>query len=78
MSNQTEHADGLDAPRNWCFTFGCGHAHPNKYVKIYGSFQETRDEMFRRWGKAWCMQYTEKDLEGAKERWGITELKEDA
>jgi hypothetical protein len=60
--------------QDWYFSFGCGHS-PNehKYVKIYGTFKSTRDEMFSRFGFFWCMQY-ESFQALNPERWGDTEL----
>lgn len=40
------------------FTFGTGHAHSQGYVKIFGTFTSSRDEMTRRHGDDWNFQYT--------------------
>lgn len=57
----------------WYFTFGYGHVHPNKFVIIYGTHGSARAEMFRRYGKEWSMQYSEKQSRDF-EKYGITEL----
>lgn len=65
----------------WYFTFGCGQGHAGRFVKIFGTVTETRDEMFRRYEKYWSMQYSEKEWttsykgQTMSERWGWTELK---
>ena len=47
----------------WIFTWGYGHKHPNRYIKIEAATAgEAREEMFRRHGKAWAFQYDE-DME---------------
>ena len=43
----------------YIFTFGYGHEHQNKYVKIYGDFFEARAKMFAKYGDKWAFQYTE-------------------
>lgn len=62
------------AEQDWIFTFGCGHAHPNGYVKIYGTFDSARAEMFRRYGPKWSMQYVNEDEAGVA-RWNLKEVK---
>ena len=41
----------------WAFTFGCGQKHSNHYVKIFGTYSNAREEMFKRYGEEWCWQY---------------------
>ena len=60
---------------NWIFTFGSSHPHPNKFVKIFGSWESARDEMVRRYGNKWAFQYPE-HMEKEIKRFFITELKE--
>ena len=46
--------------RDWIFTFGQNQhdgAHRNHFVRVHGTFEEARLEMFRRYGRAWAMQY---------------------
>lgn len=59
--------------KDWFFTFGSGHAHPNGYVKIHGTFGEARDAMFARFGPKWCMQYGSADEAGVS-RWNLREV----
>ena len=59
--------------RDWYFSFGCGHEHFKKYVKINGTNDGARDKMFKHFGRKWSMQY--KDFESLHaEKWGLTEL----
>ncbi len=58
----------------WYFTFGSGQAHPNCYVKLMGSFQGTRKEMFRRYGAKWSMQYDAVKGEEVAKRWNMKEV----
>ena len=61
-----------ETPANWYFTFGQSHANFNKYVKIHGTHDEAREEMFRRYGQFWSMQYAEAKALEAIKRWGWT------
>ena len=64
-------------PQEWFFSFGYGHAHPNKFVRIYGTFDTTRTEMVRRHGSNWAFQYPASvKQEQALKRAFMTELKE--
>ena len=45
----------------WLFSFGYGHEYPNRYVRIEGTYLETRDEMVRRYGVSWAFQYPESE-----------------
>ena len=57
----------------WYFTFGYDHAHPDKYVKIYGTFGSARKDMFDHFGDKWAFQYSSEDAIEIN-RYGITEL----
>ena len=46
-----------EIPQDWFFSFGYGHAHPQRFVRIHGTQNSTRGEMFRRYGDKWCFQY---------------------
>lgn len=71
---QTESGPDQEQPRDWYFTFGHGQRHgPNGYCKIYGKFNGAREEMIRRYGMRWCMQYESADAAGV-ERFGLTEV----
>ena len=69
--------DKEEIPQYWYFTFGVGH-YPNqkKYVKIFGTINETRKRMFDRFGGRWCMQYKNR-YDFNPEKWGLTELIEE-
>lgn len=43
--------------REWVFTFGYGQPNAGKYVRISGTYNEAREEMFRRYGSVWAFQY---------------------
>lgn len=67
----------VEVEQDWLFSFGYGHAHPQKYVRIHGTHNSARDEMFRRHGAKWAFQYAgtakqERELN----RNFMTELKE--
>lgn len=69
-----------DKEQNWIFTFGCGQHHAGHYVKIFGTYGSAREQMFKRFGKEWCFQYSEdewKKIENDPNRcWPMeTELK---
>lgn len=50
------------------FTFGFGQGHDNCYTVIDADDALTaREEMFRRWGQKWSMQYRSADEAGVKE-----------
>jgi hypothetical protein len=53
-----------DEVMDFIFTFGSNHIWPltgtsmfKSYVKLRGTFDGTRNEMFRRFGNRWSMQY---------------------
>jgi hypothetical protein len=72
VSGQSETSPAEDAPRDWFFTFGHGQAGFPGFVRIHGTFGSAREEMFRRYGTAWCMQYESAEAAGV-ERWGLIE-----
>jgi hypothetical protein len=65
----------MNNKENWYFTFGFGHENRNGYVKIYGTFSEAREEMFKRYGQKWSMQYNESNFKGQPEKYGLHEVK---
>lgn len=76
ISEQTEQAPVGEQPGNWYFTFGHGQQHgPNGYVVIHGTFALAREEMFRRYGPKWSMQYTEAKALPMIAEWNMTEVK---
>lgn len=72
MSNESS---GAPTTGPWYFSFGSGHQHHDGYVKIEGTFSEARNEMFRRYGAKWCMQYTEEEFLPQITRWNLKEVK---
>lgn len=47
--------------KTWLFTWGYGQAFPNRYIKIKGTQDSARQEMFRLFHNRWGMQYPEED-----------------
>ena len=59
--------------QNWYFTF-CGvHEQSNCYVKIFGTFESSREEMFRGFGEKWGFQYSSPDDAGVY-RYNLQEI----
>jgi len=58
----------------WYFTFGSAHAHPNGYIKIYGTFDASRMKMVERFGEKWAFQYRSSDDAGVK-RFNLYEVR---
>ena len=58
----------MEDKKNWIFTFGVGQPYEGHYVKIYGTFAQARDEMFRRFGREWAFQYSEEEWQAWLER----------
>ena len=51
----------MEREQYWIFTFGCGQPHYGHYVRIWGTRQSAKEEMIRRHGTKWSMQYTHLD-----------------
>lgn len=64
----------MEATENWYFTFGSGHAHPDGYVKIHGTFNSAREQMHKMYGPKWAFQYNEKEFMPQIKRWGLKEV----
>lgn len=54
----------LPAERDWIFTFGYEHFHPDTgknlahcYVRVHGDIETSRERMLEKFGKGWSMQY---------------------
>lgn len=45
----------------WIFTIGYGFPNQNSYVKIKGTYESAREEMFKRYGDKWSSQYSLKE-----------------
>lgn len=65
-----------EQPKIWYFTFGVGHEHAGRYVALVGTANETRDEMFKRYGKNWAFQYPSAEKAGVY-RWKLKPLEYD-
>ena len=70
-------AQKKEFPQDWLFSFSDNHAHPQKFVRIHGTQNSARAEMFRRYGQKWSFQYPgtieqEQELKNSS----MTELKE--
>lgn len=61
-----ERISNMEPRRNWIFTFGANHQFPGKYVKIFGTYESARDEMFKMFGDRWAFQYPEETWEEMK------------
>lgn len=71
-----------EGEQTWIFTFGSGQQHAGHYVKIDGTYDSARNEMFDKYGDDWGFQYSEKtwkEMENDPDRWYPMEkeLKED-
>ena len=56
--------DKTNEVRDWYFTFGAKHAHPNGYVKIRGTHSEARAKMHKRFSTKWKSQYASAKFAG--------------
>lgn len=63
--------------RDWIFTFGFDHFAEdgttlrNRFVRIHGTYDEARAEMFRLFGRKWAFQYASEDEAGVV-KYGLT------
>ena len=64
----------MEKTENWYFTFGSGHAHPDGYMKIHGTFNSARDHMHKMYGLKWAFQYNEEEFMPQIKRWGLKEV----
>ena len=53
---------------SWIFTFGSGQKYEGYFVRIFGTYNTARKKMFDKYGREWCMQYSEKEWESWLER----------
>lgn len=58
------------------FTFGAGSVFCDKYVKIQGSYLETRKVMNDTFGPRWAFQYDAERFDHQPDEYGLTELVE--
>ena len=75
MIEETNSSEKPNIPQLWIFTFGYGHAHPNRYIKIHGTYQEAREKMVARFGSKWAFQYSA-EMEPELNSFNIQEIKE--
>jgi hypothetical protein len=59
---------------DWYFTFGWGQRHQNCYTVIQGTHESARQEMNRRYGNQWSMQYDSAEAAGV-EKYNLKEIK---
>jgi hypothetical protein len=74
LQKEPQQPTPVEAMQDWFFTFGCGQPHEGYYCVIYGTFGGAREEMFRRHGGKWSMQYRSAEDAGVEE-WNLRELK---
>ena len=61
---------------NWYFTFGSNHGIlKNKYVKISGTLNSTREELWNIRKNKWAFQYSEEEFKGQPSKYGLKEVK---
>lgn len=60
--------------QEWIFTFGFDHKFPGGFVAIWGTAESAREEMFRRYGRGWSMQYSSREEAGVYQ-FGLQEIK---
>lgn len=60
--------------QDWYFTFGCGQRHAGCYTVIRGTHASARQEMHRRYGDQWSMQYPSAEAVGV-EKWELKEVR---
>ena len=59
--------------QDWYFTFGWGQVHQNCYTVIKGTLKSAKEEMTRRYGLDWSMQYPSAEAAGVEE-FGLKEI----
>lgn len=59
----------------WIFTFGYSHKHANKFIRLHGDYESTRQKMFDTYGDNWAFQYPCSKLDELL-LFGLTELKD--
>lgn len=63
----------IEEAQDWIFTFGSAHAHPNGFVRIFGTWSSAREEIVRRQGLAWSFQYKNEEEAGVT-KYGLQEV----
>ena len=66
--------------QDWYFTFGANHTHPEtgqrlgqSCVRIHGTYESTRYEMFAAFGNQWAFQYSPDEKPMKVDRWNLVE-----
>lgn len=55
--------------RKWyVFTFGYGQKHEGRFVRIFGTYAEARQEMIDRFGIEWAFQYSQEEWDAWEKR----------
>lgn len=66
----------MSEEQNYYFTFMLRQEElKDKYVKVFGTYNEARAKMVNNFGIEWAFQYTEKEFLPQIEMFGLTELK---
>ena len=60
--------------QDWVFTFGRGQPYADYYHVIFGTYEFAREQMVKRFGRQWSMQYATKEEAGVEE-FHLRELK---
>jgi len=53
----------------YIFTFGIGQLMKNYAIKIFGTYDDTREKMIEQFGKKWCGQYSIEEFERDKAKY---------
>jgi hypothetical protein len=58
---QPEQEEPVEEEQDWLFTWGYSQLFPNRFVRIKGTYESSRETMFKTFGNKWCFQYPGKD-----------------
>lgn len=62
-----------EKPQRWIFTFAQKSEHKNRFAELWGTHDETREEMWRLFGKKWAFQCPSRPHAGV-ERYALEKL----
>jgi hypothetical protein len=75
-----EQVEMPEAEREWIFTFGFNHFHPQTgvslahcFIRIHGTRESSRAEMLRRFGTRWAYQYFD-EADAGVQKWKLREI----
>lgn len=68
--------DSAEEPHPYYFTFGVDSLIGDRYVKLWGTIDSTRNMMFQTFGDKWCSQLSEFDFIALQKRRGNRAYKE--